>query len=471
MQGEKHYALAGSLDLNRGLTFDGSNITDSTLPKVLSLWAQETPQFPCPSRLALGNSRVTDAGLGALAKVPVYNLDLRGDQITDAGLKLLQQQHPELTWLRLDNTRITDAGLRHVAKLPNLIALGLAGDPITDAGLESLLPLKRQLRILKLGRNNGITDNGLRYVARMREVGEFELYDDQITDAGLAAITAEGIGGITLVLVSDRITDAGVRAAKPDAGGLEVGGALVSDGLLDELLSNPRRAGGGGRLDLRHNPIHGDRLKKVNESGVTSLSLRGTTDDDLKYLYRPEEAPPYSSLLFERPCWTPGALQRLKELGVLNLMLVNFREEDVEGVKSLPDLQSLYLLRPRARNAGLKTLARGVPASLGHLVIDGVDNEGLKHLAELTRRRYRTVTLYKPRISLDRLDELSRMSPNANVGFYVGAPAHFASIPPLAHHLRTWGDYHAQLAFDGGLWPNESSLLMMMEPGERPFDW
>jgi Leucine-rich repeat (LRR) protein len=120
-------------------------------------------RLPAPGRafgLALGNTRITDAGLKELAGLKNLRwLVLRDTQITDAGLKELAGLQ-NLQRLDLGFTRITDAGLKELAGLKNLQWLNLWGTRITDAGLKELAGLKN---LLWLGLEfTQITDAGVR---------------------------------------------------------------------------------------------------------------------------------------------------------------------------------------------------------------------------------------------------------------------------------------------------------------------
>ena len=67
-------------------------------------------------------------------------LDLSGTRVTDAGLATLARM-PNLTRLSLGNTAVGDAGLRHLAGLARLENLNLYGTRVSDAGLDALRAL------------------------------------------------------------------------------------------------------------------------------------------------------------------------------------------------------------------------------------------------------------------------------------------------------------------------------------------
>ncbi|MCS6850257.1 MAG: hypothetical protein NZ700_03690 [Gemmataceae bacterium] len=122
-------------------------------------------KLPDPGRafgLALGGTRVTDAGLKELAGLKgLQSLDLLGTRVTDAGLKELaglklkelyipDQARTDLglkhylaaveppTRLYLSSWRLTDAGLKELAGLKGLQSLDLSETPVTDAGVAEL---------------------------------------------------------------------------------------------------------------------------------------------------------------------------------------------------------------------------------------------------------------------------------------------------------------------------------------------
>jgi hypothetical protein len=98
---------------------------------------------------AEGAQPITDATLAEIAAQhinstePIRKLVLRGAQITDAGLKHINESESFdfLESLNLTNCKgITDAGLEHLKQMPSLETVNVTGcDQITDEGLKSLL--------------------------------------------------------------------------------------------------------------------------------------------------------------------------------------------------------------------------------------------------------------------------------------------------------------------------------------------
>jgi YHS domain-containing protein len=93
---------------------------------------------------------VADAQLALLVPVAqqVYELNLAGSKVTDAGLAQVGQL-TNLRRLHLEKTAVTDAGLAHLKNLANLEYLNLYGTAVTDAGVANLAGLKN-LRSLYL---------------------------------------------------------------------------------------------------------------------------------------------------------------------------------------------------------------------------------------------------------------------------------------------------------------------------------
>ncbi len=89
-------------------------------------------------------AEVGDPELAALAPVAanVVTLELQQSRITDAGLAALAP-FTNLRNLQIQNTNLTDAGLVHVARLASLETLNLYGTGVTDAGLQQLESLKK----------------------------------------------------------------------------------------------------------------------------------------------------------------------------------------------------------------------------------------------------------------------------------------------------------------------------------------
>ena len=116
--------------------------------------------------------------IGKDADGRITSIDLRGTQVTDAGLVHLKGL-TSLRLLALDGTQVTDAGLAHLQGFTNLDKLIIRDTLVTDAGLAHLKVTS--LKALYLGRTQ-ITDAGL---AHLNEELNLASGGTQITDAGL----------------------------------------------------------------------------------------------------------------------------------------------------------------------------------------------------------------------------------------------------------------------------------------------
>jgi hypothetical protein len=158
--------------------------------------------------LALGGTRVTDAGLAHVK--PLKNLewiDLYKTQVTDAGLEQLQDL-PSLKQIDLSGTRITDAGLKHVARLSELQKLMLGGTAVSSAGLEPIAELAK-LTQLDLW-NTEVGDTGLTHLKRLKNLRNLDLSGTKVTDEGLTQL-AELRSLESLDLRGTRVTAAGAK--------------------------------------------------------------------------------------------------------------------------------------------------------------------------------------------------------------------------------------------------------------------
>ena len=125
---------------------------------VVARVADGTPFLHVHATNAAG--RIDDEAVGRLAGIApqVLWLDLGGTRVTDAGLAAVAQL-PQLTRLHLQQTAVTDAGLAHLSGLSRLEYLNLYGSRVTDAGLEHLAGLT-SLRSLYLWQT-GVTERGV----------------------------------------------------------------------------------------------------------------------------------------------------------------------------------------------------------------------------------------------------------------------------------------------------------------------
>jgi len=101
-----------------------------------------------------------DAAVAKLIPVAdaIVDLDLGGSRITDAALPNVAKM-PRVSRLRLENTTVTDQALAPLKQMPKLESLSLYGCPITDAGLPALAEIP-SLKHVYLGATK-VTPQGL----------------------------------------------------------------------------------------------------------------------------------------------------------------------------------------------------------------------------------------------------------------------------------------------------------------------
>jgi hypothetical protein len=120
----------------------------SAIERAIGGFAQATPVLPDSPLLRVAfrsfETKVGDrelAGLGAIAP-NVTQLNLARTKVTDAGLAILRKM-PRLTRLELQGTAVTDRGIAQLTHSPELRTVNLYGTAITDAALESLASLEK----------------------------------------------------------------------------------------------------------------------------------------------------------------------------------------------------------------------------------------------------------------------------------------------------------------------------------------
>ena len=158
----------------------------------------------------MDSTKLTDAGLAPLKALKnLRELNLSWTHVTDAGLKQLEEDLPQLQSLYLRGLYLSDAGLVHLRGLKNLRTLYLSGQPVTDAGLVHIMELK-QLMGLGLS-STRVTDAGFANLPTLKNLRNLNLERTRVTDAifaqlkGLAQLEDLSLGGT-------RVTEAGLAA-------------------------------------------------------------------------------------------------------------------------------------------------------------------------------------------------------------------------------------------------------------------
>ncbi len=254
------------LDLESHLVaviLSGPNVTDATVSLLVGL--------PHLGTISLADTKVTGAGLSALARLPaLVSLRVDGHQsapLTDDILAVIATlphvQHlglrsdapgasthkstgwsenalvslsemPELIGLTIEGKGFTDELFRNLRPLPKVIILSVTNTSVSDDSLRAIAIAMPQLEALVLSHNN-INGSGLHYFSSCPRLSNLAIWQCPLTNDGVADIGAlqqvttlqvnrgtllgdpglEHICALTnltrLQLVGDRFTDAGTR--------------------------------------------------------------------------------------------------------------------------------------------------------------------------------------------------------------------------------------------------------------------
>jgi len=230
--------------------------------------------------LSLEGLNVSDSDINHLKLLSMRSLNLKGTKITNKGLNQLANDWLEIgggpTKLELGNGKITYVGLKHLAGL-SLTHLEL-GENFTDQGLQYLN--WHNLSSLSL-RNSKVTDKGLRYLKDWNNLSSLNLHNIQITDKGLQHLKDLHI--TELDLGNTKVTDKGVKYLKGmPLESLNLESTLISDNGIEALNNMATLM----TLSLSYTNITDRGLNKLNLANIVSLDLTATeiTDDGLKNL-------------------------------------------------------------------------------------------------------------------------------------------------------------------------------------------
>jgi hypothetical protein len=131
-----------TLEKLRELSLYGTPITDASL-----IWLSEMPEL---AKLRLRGTRVTGENAGALAVLPVADLELAETDFGNAGMPAVAAM-PNLQKLNLWLTKVDDEGLKHFTGKTSLVQLNLDNvSGITDRSLDVISGLIT-LELLHLG--------------------------------------------------------------------------------------------------------------------------------------------------------------------------------------------------------------------------------------------------------------------------------------------------------------------------------
>ncbi len=183
--------------------------------------------------LNLGTTGITDegfAGIQGLTQLQTLQLPLG---LTDAGFVHLKglTELLDVEFGRMPGLK--GPGLQYLADKKNITALALTETGVTDEGLKHIAGMK-QLRSLYLPPQIG--DAGLAHLVGLTELADVSLAGSKVTDAGLAHLKGlTKLAGINLV--NTGITDAGLAHLKglPALRNLYLNGTAVTDAAVNVL--------------------------------------------------------------------------------------------------------------------------------------------------------------------------------------------------------------------------------------------
>ena len=187
--------------IDRGARFDAKVVDAEMSPEVLpaieaifgpvARGGPTVPRvtLPPPDRGAL--AKLTALGVAVVpvaAGTPLLHVHATNARTTfdDQSLKLLEPIAAYVLWLDVSRTRVTDAGLVSVAKLPNLTRLDLNHTGVTDAGLARLASLTHLESLNLYG--TVITDAGLDRLKGLTRLRTLHLWQTQVTPEGVARL-------------------------------------------------------------------------------------------------------------------------------------------------------------------------------------------------------------------------------------------------------------------------------------------
>jgi uncharacterized membrane protein/mono/diheme cytochrome c family protein len=110
------------------------------------------------------------------------------DRIDDAAVAALSAIAPQVLWLDLGQTRVTDAALTTVGKLPSLTRLRLNNTAISDAGLEHLIGLPHLESLNVYGTR--VSDAGISRLERLKSLRSLYVWQTAVTADGVAKLKA-----------------------------------------------------------------------------------------------------------------------------------------------------------------------------------------------------------------------------------------------------------------------------------------
>lgn len=170
---------------------EGNQLTDRSVDALCNIQADP---YVYTGGLSIGNNKITLKGIKKLIQCRNYNnislsnshygdgvaelfgttnftmLDLSGNDITDAGIKLLMKNHQWSILYLMDN-QITDKGFNEMLVIKHYDSLFLEGNKITDDAMNALLQSDNRIEDLGIGENL-VTEAMMEKLDGSKQVGE-----------------------------------------------------------------------------------------------------------------------------------------------------------------------------------------------------------------------------------------------------------------------------------------------------------
>jgi len=165
------------------LQLDGTHVTDAGVARVAA-------NIPDLKFLGISRTQVTNQGIATLSSMhALWGVELNGLSIDGTALATLAQAHADLTWLEISHTQIANADFAHLRAFDKLTRFRANGVDMQDGGLKNLVAPR--LSEVELD-DTRITDNGVAILFKNNpEVSFVSIRDNKgVTDAGVPSMIA-----------------------------------------------------------------------------------------------------------------------------------------------------------------------------------------------------------------------------------------------------------------------------------------
>ncbi len=342
--------------------------------------------------LSIAGSRVSDAGIEYICKLPLTSLNASRTQVSDAGLKSLATIST-LEVLDLTGcTNITVKGLAALSNLHSLNTLSLGGtslqgieslqklpltnltishSPLSDETLKSISMLP-SLNVLDLNGCSNITNSGLASLSNLRSLATLSLKESSINDNNLSSVGKLGSLSVLDLSGCSNLTDKGLEPLKSLKGlkDLYIAATKLSDKGLHTI---------GELTTLSQLSI--EDCKNITGTGFPEL---GNLQSSFSlYCARSGVDPKNIKLLRFIDCLTE-----------LDISYLGVRDQDIKGIQALKSLYNLKMEgNPNFTNVGLTYVAANRTIDKLNICGSGVTDAGV---GKFEQDRKRCLVKYLP---------------------------------------------------------------------------